>query len=100
MRKKSNYLHVKDILIYECELYLKQPLTPHQRKIIDAYRTLDMDLPLKLDGGWLSLYLDIIDNATFSLIMYLKIRHTFVLEISFNQCRTPLEISFNQYMRM
>ena len=39
VRKKLHYLHLKDIFIYECELYLKQPLTPPQRKIIDAYWT-------------------------------------------------------------
>ena len=27
-RKKLHYLHLKDFLKYECELYLKQPLTP------------------------------------------------------------------------
>ena len=37
--KKLDYLHLKDFLKYECELYLKQPLTPSQHKIIDAYNT-------------------------------------------------------------
>ena len=27
-RKKLDYLHPKDFLKYECELYLQQPLTP------------------------------------------------------------------------
>jgi hypothetical protein len=34
-RKKPNYLHLKDILKYKCELYLKQPLAPSQSKFID-----------------------------------------------------------------
>ena len=38
-RKKLDYLHLKEFLEYVCELYLKQPLTPPQRKIIVAYHT-------------------------------------------------------------
>ena len=38
-RKKLYYLHLKDFLKYDCELYLKQPLTPTQRDIIATYRT-------------------------------------------------------------
>ena len=38
-RKKLNYLHLEDFLKYECELYLKQPLAPPQRKIVATYRT-------------------------------------------------------------
>ena len=38
-REKLDYLHLKDFLEYECEFYLKQLLTPPQRKIILAYRT-------------------------------------------------------------
>ena len=38
--KKLGYLYLKDFLKCECELYLKQLLTPPQRKIIVAYRTL------------------------------------------------------------
>ena len=37
--KKLDYLHLKDFLQYKCELYLKQPLTPPQHKIIADYRT-------------------------------------------------------------
>ena len=53
VRKKPHYLHVKDILIYECELYFKQPLTPHQHKIIDAYRTSNHGLAFEI-GWWLT----------------------------------------------
>ena len=38
-RKKLDYLHLKDFLKYECELYSEQPLTPPQHKIIAAYHT-------------------------------------------------------------
>ena len=62
----ANYLHLKDFLKYRCELYLKQPLTPPQRKIIVAYRT--SNHRLTLDGGELSLFLEIINYATFALL--------------------------------
>ena len=32
-------IHLKDFLKYNCELYLKQALTPPQHKIIVAYHT-------------------------------------------------------------
>ena len=47
-RKKLDCLHIKDFLKYECEFYLKQPLTPPQHKIIDAYRTLNHRLAIKI----------------------------------------------------
>ena len=37
--KKLDYLHLKDFLKYECELYLKQPLTLAWRKVIATYCT-------------------------------------------------------------
>jgi len=49
--KKLDYLHLKDFLKYECELYLKQPLTPPQRKIIAAYRTSNHRLAIET-GRW------------------------------------------------
>ena len=58
--KELDYLHLKDFLKYECELYLKQPLTPPHHII---------DLPSKLDSGQLSLSLEIINFATFALII-------------------------------
>jgi hypothetical protein len=63
--KKLDYLHLKDFLKYECELYLKQPLTPPQCKIIVAYHALTIKLPLKLDDGQLFLSFEILDYATF-----------------------------------
>ena len=36
-RKKLDYLHLKNFYIHEHELYLKQPLTPPQRKTIVTY---------------------------------------------------------------
>ena len=38
-QKKLDYLHLKNFLKYECELYLKQPLTPPKCKIIVSYLT-------------------------------------------------------------
>ena len=65
LRKKQNYLRLKDFPKYKCEVYLKQPLTPPQRKIIaTAPRTIDW--PLKLDDGRPSLALEILDYATFA----------------------------------
>ena len=37
--KKLDYRHLKDFLKYEYELYLKQSLTPPQRKMIATYHT-------------------------------------------------------------
>ena len=48
--KKLDYLHLKDFLKYECELYLQQLLTPSQRKIIVAYRT--SNHRLAIETGW------------------------------------------------
>ena len=47
------------ILKHECEMYLKQPLTPPQHKIIAAYRTSNHRLAIELGDGQLSLSLDI-----------------------------------------
>ena len=41
--KKLDYFHLKDFLEYECELYVKQPLTPPQRKMIVAYHRLPIE---------------------------------------------------------
>ena len=49
--KKLDYLHLKDTLKYECELYLKQPLTPPQRKIIVSYSTSNHRLAIEI-GQW------------------------------------------------
>jgi len=46
--KKLDYLHCKDFLRYECELYLKQPLTLPQCKTIIAYRTVNHRLAIKI----------------------------------------------------
>ena len=54
-RKKLGYLHLKRFLDYECELYLKQPLTPPQHKIIFAYYT--SNHRLAIDIGQLVNYL-------------------------------------------
>ena len=50
------------VLNYKCGLYLKQQLRPPQRKIIVLTTPRIIDLPSTLDGGQLSLSLEIIDN--------------------------------------
>ena len=45
--QEIDYLHLKDFLKYECELYLKQLLTPPQCKIIVAYCTLNHRLAIE-----------------------------------------------------
>ena len=49
--KKLDHLHLKDILKYECELYLNQPLTPPQCKIIATYCTSNNRLAIE-NGQW------------------------------------------------
>ena len=49
--KKLDYLHLKNFLHSECELYLKQPLTLPQRKIIAAYHSLNHRLAIEI-GRW------------------------------------------------
>ena len=56
------YLHLKDFLKYECELYSKQPLTQPHHNIIIACYTLNHRLAIEIpDIGWLSLSPYIID---------------------------------------
>ena len=47
--KKLDYLHLKNFLKYECELNLKQPMTPPQCKIIVLTTLRTIDLSLKLE---------------------------------------------------
>ena len=46
--KKLDYLHLKDFLKYEYELYLKQQLTSPQCKTIAAYYTLNHRLAIEI----------------------------------------------------
>ena len=39
--KKLDYLHLKDFPKHQCELYLKQPSTPPQRKIVVIHQHLE-----------------------------------------------------------
>ena len=86
-----DYLHLKDFLKYECELYLKQPLIPPQCKMIVA----TIDLPLKLDDERVSLSLEILEYAAFAPIMQLKMRHISCWNVPNT---TPLEMSFHHYL--
>ena len=50
--KILNYLHLKDSLKYKCEMYLKQPLTSPQHKVLVAYHTSNRRLAIEI--GWWS----------------------------------------------
>ena len=52
--KKLDFLYHKDFLKSECALYLKQPLTPPQRKIIATYRILNHQLAIET-ARWLTI---------------------------------------------
>ena len=39
--KKLDYLHLEDFPKHQCELYLKQPSTPPQRKIVVIHQHLE-----------------------------------------------------------
>ena len=80
-------------LKYECEMYLKQPLTPPKMQYHRGLPHLELiDLPLKLDSGQMSLSLKIINHATFALMKQLKTRHTFC---QITPYPTPLKMSFH-----
>ena len=57
---------------------------------------LTIDLPLKLDDERLSPFLEILDYATFTYTMQLKMRHISCWNIPFI---ASLEISFNHYFK-
>ena len=55
LQDEINVLHLGDFCLfvnYECQLYLNQPLTRPQRKIIATYRTLNHRFAIEL--GWQS----------------------------------------------
>jgi hypothetical protein len=52
--KNLDYLHLKNFRKYECELYLKQPLTPPQCNIIAAYQILNHRLAIDI-RRWMSI---------------------------------------------
>ena len=52
--KKLHYLHLENFLKYECELYLKQPLTPPQRMIIVAHHISHHRLAIEI-GRWMTI---------------------------------------------
>ena len=69
IKKELAYLHLKDFLKYECELHLKQPLTPPQCKIIAAYRTSNHSLAIEPRQWSTNPIFEIINYPTFSLTM-------------------------------
>jgi hypothetical protein len=48
LSEELDYLHLKDFLRYECELYLKPSLTPPQCKSIAAYHTSNHKLAIEI----------------------------------------------------
>lgn len=49
---RTSHLHLEsEFLKYECAQYLKKYLLPSQHEIVDAYRTSNLGLALKLAGG-------------------------------------------------
>ena len=51
---KLDYLHLKDFLKYECELYQRHLLSPPQDKIIVTYCTLKSRLAIEI-GWWMTI---------------------------------------------
>jgi hypothetical protein len=80
-RRRLDYLNLKKLPNYECALYLKQPLTPPQCKIIVAYHTSKHRLAIEIAGGHLSQCLGIKYYANFVLKRLWKKRHTLGLSI-------------------
>ena len=86
--KKLDYPHLKDFLKHECQLYLKQSLTPPYHIIIVAFCT--SNHRLAIETGRLSLSLEILDYTTFAPISQLQTRHISCWNAPYT---TPLEIS-------
>ena len=84
------YLHLKEFLKYVCELYLRQWLTPSQRKIIAVYRTSNHRLAIKI-GQWSTTIISR-DNSLCHLCCYnvVEMRHTLRQSVPYT---TPLETS-------
>lgn len=50
--KKLDFLHLKDLLNFECKAYLKESILSPQRKIIGAYRSSDYSLAIETGLLW------------------------------------------------
>jgi hypothetical protein len=69
VRKKLDYLHLKDFLKYECELYLKQPLTQPYHKAIATNYTSNHRFAMDSEQ-WLTIPIStVIDYATFAILL-------------------------------
>jgi len=76
--KKLDHIHLKELLKYECELYLKPPLIPPQCKIIVAYRTLNCRLLIEF-GRWSTILIS--SNNLF--FVWHKLRNSIASEITY-----------------
>ena len=93
--KIIDYLHLKDLLKYECNLYLKQPMTSPLGNIIVAYRTSNYKLGIEIG-----------QRLTIPISRYNRLCNFFFSYITFendhNPCRvvpyiTSLEIHLHHY---
>ena len=94
--KKLNYLHLKDFLKYECELYLKQPLAPPQCKIIVAYHTSNHELAIEI-GRWIIIPISR-DTRLCNFCSYngIEMSHISCWNVPYI---TPLQINFHHYVK-
>jgi hypothetical protein len=83
-------------LKYECELYLKQPLTPPQCKIIVAYRITNHRLAIGI-GRWSTYYISR-DNRISRFCSYnaIESRHALCWSVPYI---TSLEINFHRHLK-
>ena len=95
LTKELDYLHVKDFPNPNVNCTWSKHWHHHNARSLLQIAPWIIDLPLKMDGGQLSLFLEIIDYATFTLTMFLKMRQT--LWWSF-LCIARLEKIFNHYL--
>ena len=94
--EKLDFLHLNDFLKFECELYLKQPWTPPQHKIIVAYCISNYKLAIEI-GRWttIPIYRDT-RPCPFCSYNAVENEACFVLECPLY---TLIEISFHHYLR-
>ena len=83
---------LEDFLKYECEMYLKQPLTPPQHKIIATYRTSNHRLPINI-GRWSTIPISRDERlcASFDVNAWLQMSHTLCWSVL---STTPSDLGF------
>ena len=94
--KKLVYLHLKMSSNMNVNCTWSNYWVHHNTRSLLLTSPLTIDFQLKLDNGQLSLYLEILDYATFAPIMHLKMRHTLCWNVPYI---ASLEMSFHHYLR-